>query len=350
MPTPAARYRGQRGRLLLRNPTVTVNVNGRTEQRQQQVRRTRWYPASGAVARRFDDVLVMASTSLPQPLGDELTPWDLGELVPYQPDYLAGFQAEGYTVPLAEGHKTARAAHGRRHPAATCAATSAATSSGSMAIDTAAFGRDLQAHPAAGLDGRLQVQRQELPLPRQRPDRRGAGRTPLVDLEDPVSPCCSPPFSSGSRVYVAEQNGAIRFDGGTHRIRRPVLRLWPDDPVWQPLDPLQHPERRIGIWPLSTAIHPRRLPVRIRIGVASQDWHREAPPRPKAVALRPMHAAGHRRLGRFDPARSWFLFGTTTRIDAASCPCLAAKHTASYRSASNSSIDGSPVTAIPRLA
>jgi hypothetical protein len=54
-------------------------------------------------------VLVTASASLPQPFGDELTPWDLNDLVAYQPDYLAGFRAEGYTIPLAQGHQTARA-------------------------------------------------------------------------------------------------------------------------------------------------------------------------------------------------------------------------------------------------
>jgi DNA-directed RNA polymerase subunit RPC12/RpoP len=104
----ASRYSGQRGEYYYETRTVTVRVNGRTEQRQEQVRHTRWYPASGRVSRNFDDVLVMASNSLPSRLGNELTPWDLGKLVPYAPDYLAGFQAEGYTVPLADGHAQAR--------------------------------------------------------------------------------------------------------------------------------------------------------------------------------------------------------------------------------------------------
>ncbi len=103
-----SQYRGQRGDYYYETQTVTVKVNGRTERRQQQVRKTRWRPASGKVARRFDDVLIMASTSLPPRLGDDLTPWDLSALVPYRPDYLAGFQAEGYTVALAEGHASAR--------------------------------------------------------------------------------------------------------------------------------------------------------------------------------------------------------------------------------------------------
>jgi predicted RNA-binding Zn-ribbon protein involved in translation (DUF1610 family) len=105
----ASRYRGQRGIAYYEQQTVTVNVNGRNERRQQQVRKIRWTPVSGQVARRFDDVLVMASRSLPKRLGDELTPWDLSELTAYRPDYLAGFRAEGYTVPLADGHGEARA-------------------------------------------------------------------------------------------------------------------------------------------------------------------------------------------------------------------------------------------------
>lgn len=34
--------------------------------------------------------------------------WELSHLVPYQPEYLAGFLAEGYTIPLASGHGIAR--------------------------------------------------------------------------------------------------------------------------------------------------------------------------------------------------------------------------------------------------
>ena len=101
-------YTGQRGEAYYETRTVTVNVNGRSEQRQEQVRKIRWYPASGHVSRAFDDMLVLASTSLPEWMGDDLTPWDLGQLQPYSPDFLAGFQAEGYTVALADGHEKAR--------------------------------------------------------------------------------------------------------------------------------------------------------------------------------------------------------------------------------------------------
>jgi DNA-directed RNA polymerase subunit RPC12/RpoP len=104
----ASRYTGERGEYYYETRTVQVRVNGRMETRQERVRHTRWYPASGRVARDFDDVLIMASRSLPERLGDELTPWDLGALVPYSPEFLAGFQAEGYTVALSDGHSEAR--------------------------------------------------------------------------------------------------------------------------------------------------------------------------------------------------------------------------------------------------
>ena len=103
----ASRYTGQRGEHYYETQTVTVQVNGRSEQRQEQVQKTRWYAASGHVARGFDDVLVLASTSLPRSYTDNLAPWDLTALVPHSPDYMAGFASEGYTVGLADGQITA---------------------------------------------------------------------------------------------------------------------------------------------------------------------------------------------------------------------------------------------------
>lgn len=103
-----SRYTGERGEYYYETRTVSVRVNGRMEQRQERVRHTRWYSASGRVSRDFDDVLVMASRSLPARLGNELTPWDLGALTTYTPEYLAGFQAEGYTVGLSDGWREAQ--------------------------------------------------------------------------------------------------------------------------------------------------------------------------------------------------------------------------------------------------
>jgi len=99
-----SRYSGQRGTVYYE--THTVRVNGKTETR--QVQKVRWTSVSGRVARWFDDVLVLASRSLPKRYTDALEPWDLSEMAPYQPEYLAGFRAEAYTVEIDEGYSEAR--------------------------------------------------------------------------------------------------------------------------------------------------------------------------------------------------------------------------------------------------
>lgn len=97
-------YEGQRGDYYY--TTRTVVRDGRTETIRE--RHTRWSRRSGRVARQFDDVLVLASKSLPRDYTDNLAPWDLSALTAYRQDYLAGFTAEGYTVSLADGHAIGR--------------------------------------------------------------------------------------------------------------------------------------------------------------------------------------------------------------------------------------------------
>jgi DNA-directed RNA polymerase subunit RPC12/RpoP len=100
-----SQYTGQRGTHYYETKTV-MRDGKRTQVR---VRKTRWRPASGRVARFFDDVLVLASKSLPKRYTDGLEPWDLSALEPYNPEYLAGFRAEGYQVELTDGFIEARA-------------------------------------------------------------------------------------------------------------------------------------------------------------------------------------------------------------------------------------------------
>lgn len=98
-------YTGQRGDAYWVNETRMVNG----KRQSVRVQKIRWTPVSGRVARDFDDVLVLASTSLPKTYTDALAPWDLEGLKAYQPEYLAGFRAEGYQVLLEEGWQEARA-------------------------------------------------------------------------------------------------------------------------------------------------------------------------------------------------------------------------------------------------
>ncbi|KCV80988.1 hypothetical protein ATO10_14339 [Actibacterium atlanticum] len=98
-----SRYTGQRGTVYY--VTRTEMRDGKPVIRQEQ--KIRWTPVSGRVKRFFDDVLVLASRSLPKRFTEALEPWDLSALEPYSPEYLAGFQAEGYTVELLKGYEQA---------------------------------------------------------------------------------------------------------------------------------------------------------------------------------------------------------------------------------------------------
>ncbi|KAF0675376.1 TFIIB-type zinc finger domain-containing protein [Profundibacterium mesophilum] len=97
-------YEGERGTVHVEHRTVMRD--GRPER--VPVQKVRWRRVRGRVARAFDDVLVLASRSIPRAHADALAPWDLTQLVPYTPGYLAGFDAEGYQVDLEEGFAAAR--------------------------------------------------------------------------------------------------------------------------------------------------------------------------------------------------------------------------------------------------
>lgn len=97
-------YRGERGTVYYE--TITMVSDGKKVK--HKVPRVRWRRVSGRVARFFDDVLVLASKSLPKRFTDALEPWDLSALEPYAPEYLAGFRAEGYAITLEDGFDEAR--------------------------------------------------------------------------------------------------------------------------------------------------------------------------------------------------------------------------------------------------
>jgi predicted RNA-binding Zn-ribbon protein involved in translation (DUF1610 family) len=103
-----SQYTGQRGDDYWVTQTYTETVNGQTVTRTRQVRQTRWSYVSGDVSNQFDDVLVLASQSLPRKLADALEPWDLANLLPYRDEYLSGFVAESYQIDLPQGFTLAR--------------------------------------------------------------------------------------------------------------------------------------------------------------------------------------------------------------------------------------------------
>jgi DNA-directed RNA polymerase subunit RPC12/RpoP len=102
------RYTGARGTIYYEPVQVRTMVNGRPVVQTQMVQKVRWTPVAGQVARFFDDVLVLASRSLPAWITDRLEPWDLQDMRPYTEDYLSGFRSEVYQVPLDEGFEAAK--------------------------------------------------------------------------------------------------------------------------------------------------------------------------------------------------------------------------------------------------
>jgi DNA-directed RNA polymerase subunit RPC12/RpoP len=98
-------YMGSRGEHYYVTESYTDSEGNRQT---RQVRKTRWWPASGTISNKFDDILVVANESLPRKYTEELEPWDLPELVPYAEEYLSGFSSERYSIGLGQGFEIAK--------------------------------------------------------------------------------------------------------------------------------------------------------------------------------------------------------------------------------------------------
>jgi ribosomal protein S27E len=88
---------------------TTTDSNGNSVQESRQVMQTAWSPASGEIARNFDNVLVPATKSVNEARLNALEPWDLPSLCAYEPAYLAGFKAQRYQIELPAGFEKAKA-------------------------------------------------------------------------------------------------------------------------------------------------------------------------------------------------------------------------------------------------
>ncbi|MDF7801908.1 hypothetical protein P4C99_20700 [Pontiellaceae bacterium B1224] len=104
----ASSYVGQRGDHYYVNESYTTTENGKSVTKTRRVRKTRWTFTSGHVRKSFDDILVVATQSLPKNCIEELEPWDLDNLVPFEKSYLSGFISEKYQVDLADGFDRAK--------------------------------------------------------------------------------------------------------------------------------------------------------------------------------------------------------------------------------------------------
>lgn len=89
--------------------TYTTVEDGKPVTRTRQVRKVRWWPSWGDRRDVFDDLLVVASRGIDDGLAKKLGPFEADGLVPYSPEYLAGWRAEEYRIDLAEGWDLGRA-------------------------------------------------------------------------------------------------------------------------------------------------------------------------------------------------------------------------------------------------
>jgi LSD1 subclass zinc finger protein len=98
-------YSGERGDNYEEEESYT---NDKGESDTRTVTKTAWTSVSGHVRDVFDDVLVVASKSLPESYVDKLEPWDLNNLAPFDPQYITGFKTESYQVDVKDGFETAK--------------------------------------------------------------------------------------------------------------------------------------------------------------------------------------------------------------------------------------------------
>jgi hypothetical protein len=101
-------YHGERGDYYYVTESYTATENGKSVTKTRQVRKTRWTSVSGTVRDDFDDILILASASLPEKLANDLEPWDLKELAGFNEQFLAGFVAESYQVDVKNGFEKAK--------------------------------------------------------------------------------------------------------------------------------------------------------------------------------------------------------------------------------------------------
>ncbi len=98
-----AKWTAQSGTYYWVTRSYTVRVNGRTQRRTRRVRKVRWRPSRGERRDVHDDVLVFASKGVDRDMASELGPYSTGALVPFSPEFLAGWRAEEYQIDLVDG-------------------------------------------------------------------------------------------------------------------------------------------------------------------------------------------------------------------------------------------------------
>ena len=93
-------YQGHRGVIYYVMVERTVIINGRQQRVRQREARINWIPVQGKVQNSFDDITIGASKTISHSILNSLTPWHTQSLIPFNEQYLLGFEAEEYTIGL----------------------------------------------------------------------------------------------------------------------------------------------------------------------------------------------------------------------------------------------------------
>ena len=100
-----ASYSGQRGEYYYVSQSYTDSKGNR---KTRNVRKTSWHPASGNISGFVDDTLVEASKQKNGRIPTKIARWNLKLLEPFNSNFLSGFVTEKYTIPLQQGHLSAK--------------------------------------------------------------------------------------------------------------------------------------------------------------------------------------------------------------------------------------------------
>jgi DNA-directed RNA polymerase subunit RPC12/RpoP len=97
-------YKGRRGEKYYTSADLETRVDAKGGLRTGESQKIRWYDVKGELQKRFNDVIVIASSSIKHSLFN----WDLKNLLKYKESYLSGYESEVYSIELDDGFESAK--------------------------------------------------------------------------------------------------------------------------------------------------------------------------------------------------------------------------------------------------
>ena len=154
----------------------TTQENGQEVTKSARVQHTRWERAWGHRADDFDDVLVCASVGLPRELADKLATFDTHAARPLLARLPRRLARRGVRRRPRRRLRLRARQDGDASSRSAAASDVPGDTQRNLRVDNT-FSRDhLQARALARVDRGLSLQQPDLPLPRERTDRRGGGQ------------------------------------------------------------------------------------------------------------------------------------------------------------------------------